>query len=82
MSIKAKEKASSPISPRNTLRGVWELARFHTRESWLCWYPAIWGACVAASSQHVVLEPYDFIKVIFGIWVSVTASHAAFCTFK
>ncbi|TGJ86894.1 hypothetical protein E0Z10_g1855 [Xylaria hypoxylon] len=82
MSVKAGKKASSPIPQRNTLRGVWELARFHTRESWLCWYPSIWGACIAASSQNVVLDPYAFLKVIFGIWVSVTVSHAAFCTFN
>lgn len=27
-------------SARNVTRGVWELARLHTREAWLCWYPA------------------------------------------
>jgi hypothetical protein len=25
---------------RNAIRGVWELARLHTKESWLCWCPA------------------------------------------
>ena len=25
---------------RDVTRGLWELARFHTREAWLCWYPA------------------------------------------
>lgn len=29
-----------PHNPRNVLRGIWELARLHTREAWLCWYPA------------------------------------------
>jgi hypothetical protein len=30
-----------PFSPnRDVARGVWELARLHTKESWLCWYPA------------------------------------------
>lgn len=27
-------------SRRNLGRGVWQLARLHTREAWLCWYPA------------------------------------------
>ncbi|MCJ1423703.1 hypothetical protein MMC29_001587 [Sticta canariensis] len=27
-------------SARNVRRGVWELARLHIREAWLCWYPA------------------------------------------
>ena len=34
-------------SPRNVTRGVWELARLHTREAWLCWYPA--------GEQHLTL---------------------------
>lgn len=25
---------------RDVKRGVFELARLHTREAWLCWYPA------------------------------------------
>ena len=34
-------KSAIPIpSSRNVTRGVWELARLHTREAWLCWYPA------------------------------------------
>ena len=33
-------KSSAKTSPRNLARGVWELARLHTREAWLCWYPA------------------------------------------
>ena len=33
-------KSSAKASPRNLTRGVWELARLHTREAWLCWYPA------------------------------------------
>lgn len=32
---------SYPKNPaRNVTRGVWEMARLHTREAWLCWYPA------------------------------------------
>jgi hypothetical protein len=31
---------SEPKSTRNLGKGIWELARFHTKESWLCWYPA------------------------------------------
>ena len=35
------EPISSPTAnSRNVPRGVWELARLHTREAWLCWYPA------------------------------------------
>ena len=36
LSMKAAEHHRS----RDVSRGVWELARFHTREAWLCWYPA------------------------------------------
>ena len=25
---------------RNLRKGVWKLARLHTKEAWLCWYPA------------------------------------------
>ncbi|KAK7718826.1 hypothetical protein SLS57_005936 [Botryosphaeria dothidea] len=32
--------ASAPNSNRNLRKGIWELARLHTREAWLCWYPA------------------------------------------
>lgn len=67
---------------RDFLRGVWELARFHTREAWLCWYPAIWGACVGAGVDQVKLDISEFSLILFGIWASITATHAAFCTFK
>lgn len=29
-------------SGRNVRKGVWQLARLHTKEAWLCWYPAGW----------------------------------------
>jgi len=32
--------AYSQKSNRNLSKGVWELARLHTKEAWLCWYPA------------------------------------------
>jgi 4-hydroxybenzoate polyprenyltransferase len=67
---------------RNVARGVLELARLHTRESWLCWYPAIWGSCVAAGMQDVSLEVGSFARLLFGIWASVTATHCTFCTYK
>lgn len=43
--VKQELKGSSPKPASNHVsrdisRGVWELARFHTREAWLCWYPA------------------------------------------
>ncbi|KAM7183945.1 hypothetical protein V8F20_012422 [Naviculisporaceae sp. PSN 640] len=69
-------------SQRNVPLGIWRLARFHTREAWLCWYPAVWGACVAAATQNVSLDLYTFGRILFGIWSSVTATHAAFCTFN
>ncbi|KAJ6142505.1 UbiA-like prenyltransferase [Penicillium samsonianum] len=72
----------TPKSQRNVARGVWELARLHTREAWLCWYPAIWGACVAAGMRDVSLELAPFLRLLFGIWASVTATHCAFCTFN
>jgi hypothetical protein len=31
---------SAPKSSRNLRKGIWELARLHTKEAWLCWYPA------------------------------------------
>lgn len=35
------QSTSSPTAnSRNVPRGIWELARLHTREAWLCWYPA------------------------------------------
>jgi len=67
---------------RNVVRGVWELARLHTKESWLCWYPAVWGACLSAGVQNVSLDLAVLGKVLFGIWISVTATHCAFCTFN
>ena len=36
----ARKSVISNPSFRNVTRGVWELARLHTREAWLCWYPA------------------------------------------
>lgn len=32
--------AKPAASNRHIVRGVLELARLHTKESWLCWYPA------------------------------------------
>jgi hypothetical protein len=41
---KARPRAvKAPVahgSSRDIVRGIWELARLHTREAWLCWYPA------------------------------------------
>lgn len=73
-----KQTASS----RDPARGVWELARLHTREAWLCWYPAVWGACLAAGTRDVNLDVATFARILFGIWSSVTATHCAFCTFN
>ncbi|KAM7205914.1 hypothetical protein V8F33_000744 [Rhypophila sp. PSN 637] len=79
MTTKASTKENSQ---RDVVLGIWRLARFHTREAWLCWYPAVWGACVAAATQDVSLDLYTFARILFGIWSSVTATHAAFCTFN
>lgn len=38
--ISLDPKSFPKASSRNITRGVWELARLHTREAWLCWYPA------------------------------------------
>ena len=35
-----RRKPAQNLSTRNVTRGLWELARLHTREAWLCWYPA------------------------------------------
>ncbi|KAL9579880.1 MAG: hypothetical protein Q9203_006523 [Teloschistes exilis] len=67
---------------RDVKRGVFELARLHTREAWLCWYPAVWGACLAAGTQDITLDCSQFVQVLFGIWSSVTVTHCAFCTFN
>ncbi|KAK6008857.1 hypothetical protein QM012_000760 [Aureobasidium pullulans] len=67
---------------RDVVRGIYELARLHTREAWLCWYPAIWGACIAAGTQDIELDLVEFGRVLFGIWATVTITHCAFCTFN
>ena len=36
----ASSKTMLDHRSRDVTRGLWELARFHTREAWLCWYPA------------------------------------------
>ena len=36
----SSSKAMVNHRSRDVTRGLWELARFHTREAWLCWYPA------------------------------------------
>ncbi|RMZ77832.1 hypothetical protein DV737_g4177, partial [Chaetothyriales sp. CBS 132003] len=78
----AMQNASPQKSKRDLTRGVWELARLHTREAWLCWYPAVWGACLSAGAREIALDRATFCKVLFGIWSSVTATHATFCTFN
>jgi hypothetical protein len=85
MGAKAFRNAPAETSlseKRDVIRAVWELGRLHTREAWLCWYPAIWGACVAAGTREVSLSVQSFTMVLFGIWASVTATHVTFCTFK
>lgn len=67
---------------RDVFRGVWELSRLHTREAWICWYPAVWGACIAAGTQNVSFDICTFGRILFGIWASVTSTHCTFCTFK
>lgn len=41
--IPHKKEQDVPSQNRDLRRGLWELARLHTKESWLCWYPA--GQC-------------------------------------
>ena len=33
-------RAQPQARSRDVKRAIWELARLHTREAWLCWYPA------------------------------------------
>ncbi|KAL7952722.1 UbiA prenyltransferase family [Trichoderma compactum] len=73
---------SSKKGQRDVFRGIWELARLHTREAWVCWSPAIWGACVAAGTRDVTIDLYTLSSVLFGIWASITATHCTFCTFN
>ena len=77
----AFEDEQPPVKP-DFVKGVWQLARLHTREAWLCWYPAIWGACIAAGVNEIHLDLSRFAMIIFGIIASVTATHCTFCTFK
>ncbi|TAQ84223.1 hypothetical protein B7494_g7452 [Chlorociboria aeruginascens] len=79
---KASSKAVYGVSRRDPIRGVWELARLHTREAFLCWFPAVWGACLSAGTQNVSLDVITFSRILFGIWSSVTASHCTLCTFN
>ncbi|RDL32635.1 4-hydroxybenzoate polyprenyltransferase [Venustampulla echinocandica] len=69
-------------SKRNVARGIFELGRLHTKEAWLCWYPAVWGACLSAGTQNISLDVFTFARILLGILTSVTASHAALCTFN
>jgi hypothetical protein len=71
-----------PSSTRNPIHGVWELARLHTREAWLCWYPCIWGACAAIGTYDASIGLGALGQMLFGIWASVTATHCTFCTWK
>ncbi|KAL5405908.1 hypothetical protein PMIN03_008111 [Paraphaeosphaeria minitans] len=74
-------RAAPPTeSGRNLRKGVWQLARLHTKEAWLCWYPAVWGLCLSAGTQDIRLDISQMAKILFGIWSSVTVTHCAFCT--
>jgi 4-hydroxybenzoate polyprenyltransferase len=37
---------------------------------------------VAAGTQDVYMDLYKLASVLFGIWISITATHCAFCTFN
>lgn len=90
--------APPQISARNVPKGVWQLARLHTKEAWLCWYPAgwlaicltltsanpliVWGLCLSAGTQDIRLNILEISKILFGIWSSVTVTHCAFCTWE
>lgn len=58
----------------------WELARFHSNESCLEWFAAMWGACFAAGDSKEPLDSYQVLKSLAGIWLCMTVVHGAWCT--
>jgi len=60
----------------------WELARFHTRESWLQWFAAVWGACLAAASVNEELSPLFILKTLAGNVLCMTLIHGGACTWN
>ena len=58
--VSLEPKSSPKASSRNITRGVWELARLHTREAWLCWYPA----GVYDLFRHEFLDCHDAISAV------------------
>lgn len=44
------------------MKGVWELARLHTKESWLCWYPAGKDDCFRSRNEVTVANKWSFFQ--------------------
>ena len=62
-SISPIEKVTDSGSSRDVVRGVWELARLHTREAWLCWYPA--GQYGFRLGKHLLTLAYLSMGCVF-----------------
>ncbi|KAF2834218.1 hypothetical protein M501DRAFT_944642 [Patellaria atrata CBS 101060] len=73
---------SSNLHLRHKLRTLWELSRFHTRESWFAWYPAIWGLCFATFCNPDLLSAKQIMWLILSNWLCMTMIHGCFCTWK
>ncbi|KAI5778481.1 UbiA prenyltransferase family-domain-containing protein [Geopyxis carbonaria] len=58
---------------------TWELARFHTRESWLECFPAVWGICLSAGRHEVSLSPLQLLHFIATNWLTMSLIHGSFC---
>ncbi|KAI5791971.1 UbiA prenyltransferase family-domain-containing protein [Geopyxis carbonaria] len=71
------QKLSSNI--RSTGRACWELARYHTKESMLEVFPAIWGAVFSAGVNGADLDLLRVVRLLASNWASMTLLHGTFC---
>lgn len=72
---KIHARPSSPAlqQSRDVVRGVWELARLHTREAWLCWYPAGMQWCLS----FLVANGSDTSSTVWGACLSAGSQDAS-----
>jgi hypothetical protein len=74
-------------SNRNLRKGVWELARLHTREAWLCWYPAgkfqflhvveHWLIFLSQYGGRVFLRAHKTFILMFYRWPTCSSAFGA-----
>ncbi|CAG8979682.1 hypothetical protein HYALB_00003913 [Hymenoscyphus albidus] len=64
-----------------TFDNLWQLSRFHTRESWLAVFPAIWGLAFTVNQSHTNL-PSSQLHLILSNWFCMTLFHGTFCTWN